>query len=303
MKKLMLVVKVLFVVGLIAWSAYKFNPETAKNVLAAADLKWGIAAIAMNLFVFLFTTLRWRALIRGFCPQAKPSLFFLLNTNLLSVFYVLFIPTTVAIEVVRVLKLKSRINNDYKTATITAALDRMTGVLTWFLLFMLFPSPFHDNRLWLLFLAGIAAAYFLRKRFVFWGHAVFDLTKHHPFDIAKVLCYSFIGQLSSGAVVYSLFKCLGVGIPAVETMGITATISLASMVPISMLGVGAREGSFIGLLPMYGVSATQAVMLMSMLVFLNYLFGLLGGFIELWQSGWDFSKLKMPAKTDENGKD
>ncbi|MFH1368200.1 MAG: lysylphosphatidylglycerol synthase transmembrane domain-containing protein [Elusimicrobiota bacterium] len=303
MKTLLFIVKILFVIALIAWSVYKFDLATAQNVLRTADIRWGIAALLCNLGVLFFVTLRWKIIIKGFCPDSSARLKDLFNANLLSLFYVLFIPTTLAAEVVRIFKLKAHIGNNYKTATLITALDRILGVATWFLLFMTFPSPFHNNLLWLAFAAALVAAYFLRKRFVFWGHAVLDFSKHHPADIFKAVLFSFIGQLASCFMTYSVIRCLGAHIPVIEAIGLTATTAMAAMIPISMLGIGAKEGSLIALLPLYAVSATQAVMITSFMVFINYFYGLLGGFIELWQSGWNLSKLKLPSNRKDGQTD
>lgn len=300
MKKLFFAVKVLFVVSLVAWSIYKFDLAAAKNIFHTANLIWGAAAVSLNIFVFYFVTLRWKLLIKGFCPHSTAKVSDLLSINLLSAFYILFIPTTVAAEVVRVFKLKAHIQNDYKTATLTALLDRVIGISTWFILFMVFPSPFHNNKLWLAVPVGLIAVYFLRKKMVFFGHAVLDFSKHHPLDILKIVLFSFFGQFASAFVMFSVFRCFGTLIPLADAIGITAATAMAAMIPISVLGIGAKEGSLFGILPKYAVSPTQIVIITGFLVFINYVYGLMGGLIELWHSGWKFSKLKLPTDAGKN---
>lgn len=292
-KKIMPVLKVVIICCLLFWAVHKFDFTKAKEIVSAANLGYYCAYLFFTIAGFVVLTLRWKMIIHGFCKENKPSLKHLFYVNMLTVFYMLFIPTSIAGETFRVLKLAKYTNNDYKTSTLIVALDRIVGAATWLIIFMIMPSPLKNSKFWIISAIGAVAFVVFRKKIKFFDHNVFDFSRHHPKDIAKGIFLSLAGQSLFIASNVMLFKCFNIDLTVVVTAAITSASALAGIVPISWLGISMREGSFLGLLPMYNVSSTSAVIIMTTIVFSNYLYGLTTGIIELIRTGWNFKQLKI----------
>lgn len=297
MKKALVVLKIAFIAGLIIWAALTFNAGQAKAVLASANLWFVVLAVAAYFAATLFYTLRWQVIIRGFWKDARLSTGTLYRFLLLAGFYTLFIPTSIAGEAVRLWKLSKETGNDYAKSTITVALDRMLGAVLWFLIFLVSPSPFHNNVFWLLLILIVPAVYLLQKKMVFLNDKIIDFSRHHPKDIVLGIFASLAGQILYIFANYLVFRCFGIPITLYQTAGIASLAVLAGIIPVTWLGITLREGIYIGLLPGYGASSSQALLVITVLVALNYLVGLTGGIIELALTGWNVSKMKLPKET------
>jgi len=296
MKIFIAVAKIVVITAILVWAFLKFDLDTARRTIQASDLYSAVLAIVLCGLAYYFTALRWGMIIRGFWPKQKISSFKLFWFNILSAFYGLFIPTSVAAEAVRVIKLGKETKKDYSRSTITVALDRILGMIIWGLIFLFSPSPIKRSNAWFLLFAVIPLLYLFRNKLNLWGHKVFDFSRHHPADIVKSVIFSVIGQFLFVASYFFIFRCFGISIPPKESIGIVATATMAGIVPISWLGVGLREASYLGMLPLYGASATQSLLAVSFIVFLTYFFGIAAGILELAHTGWHISKLKMPLK-------
>ncbi|MHB9155573.1 MAG: lysylphosphatidylglycerol synthase domain-containing protein, partial [Endomicrobiales bacterium] len=166
------------------------------------------------------------------------------------------------------------------------------GLLTWLLIFLAAPTPFGAKKYLLLLPLALIAVIAARKKITVLGHELLDLSRHHAGDLAMGFFYSLAGQFMSVLANYAAFKCFAVELTFAQVTGISATAALAGIVPLSLLGISMREGSYLGLLPVYGVSPTQSVFIITFFVFTNYLFGLLGGVFELARSGWKISRVQ-----------
>ena len=86
-------------------------------------------------------------------------------------------------------------------------------------------------------------------------------------------------------VYYLLAQALGLGVSLVTIGWIRSVMIIATMPPVSVSGLGLREGASLLLLSGYGIAAEQIVAF-SLLVFtVTVLFGLLGGVFEVGRFG------------------
>lgn len=293
-KMLLFYAKLVFITALFGWIAYKLDYKTALLLISSARPAWGFAALVLAAVSFLFVNYRWKIIIKGFWANSKTSVWQLYFFNLLGVFYSLFVPTSIAAEAVRIWRLAKNEDSDYGKAAMTAIIDRIVGITTWFVLFLLLPSMLPKNKLLgLVFLVPVAL-YFFRDKIKIKERKIFDFSRHHPADIVYAVVFSLICQFFYLLAGYSVFKCFNVDIGLFFIAGIVAAGALANIVPVSMLGFGAREGFFIAVLPLYGVSHTEAVLITTFFVFISYVTGLSGGFLELMHTGWKLSVLKAP---------
>lgn len=292
-KASLLVLRIIFVLGVLTWIIIKYDPNITKDILNTANLIWLLLASVFFALTLFFYAWRWRVIIHGFWQDVKVSIASLYWYNLLALFYSLFIPTTITVEAVRIIRLSRKTGNDYPKSTISAILDRIVGGAIWFIVFLICPTPFRSKKFYLLFILLAVGFYFLRKKIILWEHRVFDFSRHHPRDIIKGITLSIIGQSCYVLVNYFVFLCFGINLTLLQAAGIACISVMASLIPISCFGLGLKEGSYIGLLPLYGVTSTQAFLVTTFFVLMNYIFGLTGGIIELAHTGWKFSRLRI----------
>ena len=167
MKKILFYAKIAFIIGLFAWVAVKFDFKTAGNIIATANLGWAGVAVVFQFVSLYFVSLRWKMIIRGFWKRSKTTLFQLFWFYQLGVFYSLFLPTSLAGEAIRVWRLAKNEDKDYAKAAFTAILDRIIGVSTWFILFIILPTHLPKNRLLLLVLLVPLALYIFKDKIAY----------------------------------------------------------------------------------------------------------------------------------------
>jgi glycosyltransferase 2 family protein len=303
LKNVLFVFKIVFIIALFVWIGFKFDYKSARLLLASASPGWAVTAVIFAVVSYWFVTLRWKTIIKGFWPAPKSSLSQLVAYNLLGVFYTLFLPTSIAGEAVRLWKLAKNEDNDYGKAAMTAIIDRVIGVTTWFMLFLVLPSKLPKNKLLLLVLLIPIALYLFKDKIVIKEKKIFDFSRHHPADIFKSVVFSVFCQIFSCLMGYAIIRCLNIDMNVFLACGVVAAGALVSLIPVSMLGFGVREGFFVATLPAYGASPTEAVLVTTFVVFITYLTGLSGGIIELMNTGWNLSSLKpKDIKEENNGK-
>ncbi len=93
------------------------------------------------------------------------------------------------------------------------------------------------------------------------------------------LGYSIAGHCVCGIAVYVIARSLGVDLPLVLIVSVTAAVLLVLMIPISLGGWGIREASFITLLVPLGVNSQDALLIGILFGLMNLVSSLPGG---LW---------------------
>jgi uncharacterized membrane protein YbhN (UPF0104 family) len=86
-----------------------------------------------------------------------------------------------------------------------------------------------------------------------------DLPRVSYRDILVILTMGFILQLSDTASGYIVARSFHIPIGVVDWAAISATASVVQAVPITIGGLGVREGAFAGMLALYDVPRAQAI--------------------------------------------
>ncbi len=90
--------------------------------------------------------------------------------------------------------------------------------------------------------------------------------------------------------IYYLAKSLGLEIPYFDMLGISALVSLVSMIPITILGLGTRDLVLIQVLSVYGIDKVSSIALSTLILFLLIFNALICSFSLLTNVGnlrWD----------------
>ncbi|HMK55744.1 MAG TPA: lysylphosphatidylglycerol synthase transmembrane domain-containing protein [Dissulfurispiraceae bacterium] len=272
-----------------------------ENAILLSPLHFGAAA-ALYLFAAYLSSLRWKLLIPQ--PVRTGRLF---SMYIIGSFFNVCLPGIIGGDAIkafylsRELQLKPPAANagDAGKGTVSVAvasvfMDRYIGLAA--LLFIgLAACPAgidvltKASALWVLpviFVSFVAASLILfkarlggRVKFLMGVYSAFDyyFAKRHV--LFNSFMYSIAIQLSGMASVYILARGLSLEIGIVSILVFLPMIILISMVPVSISGLGIREGAFVFFLGTMGISADRA-MTLSILWFLSVIVASCWGFVE-----------------------
>jgi uncharacterized membrane protein YbhN (UPF0104 family) len=104
---------------------------------------------------------------------------------------------------------------------------------------------------------------------------------HHPYVFWSAIGWSFVVQGLNVLTVMALGHALGLALPATAYCVAVPLVSLLSALPISLNGVGVREGGLVWVLAPYGVSGAQGIALGLLWFSVTVATGLIGGLVYL----------------------
>ena len=296
---LRIVVSVGMLVVLVA-KVPSFDPADLVPEWSLATAGWlGIAAL-LTLAGIILSALRWQKVLDAL--EIRTRLPRLMSHYMAGQFVSNVLPTTIGGDVLRVSRL-SRDTGESPGTFASVVLERLTG---WLVLpvitivgFAVNPGLRHlgtATRIALclavgtlmLLVAVLAAAGSPRlggrfatkegwRRFVGAVHLGVDRLRSHPAAAANVLAAGFAYQLALVLAAVAAAQALGL-----QPAGLTALLAffpavlIAQVLPISMAGLGVREGAFVLFLTPLGVAQQDAIALGLLLYLLNLLVSLLG---------------------------
>lgn len=272
-------------------------------LLARTDLSliWAVASrmpfeiipllIALHLLAIVVSTLRWQLLI----PQHNFSLLFRLS--LVGQFYSLVVPGQVAGDVVKAYRL-GRGHSDAETAAASVLLDKIIGLISLLLLGMvgLYLSNLHVHSAILIavtvsltiilvffvlgyiniFVRALRAIYgYLESRFHWLRRVVVQLQLFtdawifylkRPWLLIGSLLMGFGYQLACLLIIFLISASIGVSIELKEWLWVFAFVSVAVLIPLTVGGIGIREGAFVLALGLLG-TASEPALAISLTVF------------------------------------
>ncbi len=258
--------------------------ESLLPLLARLDLGHFVLAITMHMTAFLLTGLRWWRLLVVQLPDARFAS--VLPSYLMGVFANNVLPTTVGGDAARTLHLHMlRLPLDALVSS--AFVDRLLGVVSVFLMgglaLTLFP---HDEAARTLGLGVLAALVlgiivtsvavskragtllarvekrFGERRFIGFVLRAIGQCQRYGQTPGLIIALTLLTLVSQSIIVllYALLaQGLGVAIDVGALFYVIPTVLMAANIPISVGGLGVREGALVGLLALFGVPASEAV--------------------------------------------
>ncbi len=279
---LMLTVRLVVSAALLALLISRINLDSAiPHQADITTLAWFALALAAAGVGIVLSAWRWQRVIEAFGVHVK------LRTLTTHYFAGQFVgnvlPSTIGGDVLRVTRSAKNIGST-ETAFGAVALERLTGFLALPMLcacgFMLDPSLLGSSTAWVaLLISGIALAalatiLFLAahpraagrfqdhenwKRFIGAVHIGVGNLRRDRRLIAGVLGTAIAYQLSVIATVGFIVLTLDAGVPFAAVVAFVPVVAMAQVVPISLSGLGIREGMLALLLIPLGISTGQAV--------------------------------------------
>ena len=262
-------------------------------------LAWLLVGLAVWLAAAVLATLRWQRVLSALeLPSELPPL---LAHSFAGLFVANFLPSTIGGDVLRVSRL-SATNGQAPASFASVVLERLTGflVLPLITLVALATNPAllelgTASRIAVLFsvgtlvllavilalagnpkLGGRLAANQNWLRFVGAIHLGVDRIRRHPSQVAGVLITALAYQLTLVVAAWTATQALGIEVGWAAVMAFLPVVAMAQVLPISVNGLGLREGALVLLLQPLGVPTGQAVALGLLLYGMNLAVSLLG---------------------------
>jgi len=247
------------------------------------------------------------------CQGMEVSSFRIFQINLMASFYELFLPTYIAGGPIRWYKLSQQ-NKMRAEALAAIAFNRLINLLTLILIgsacWMLDEQPRNSALTgWVLFvllglLVLLYATLVKSKMFTllstYLRHKGCPIITHFlPSKVEKVtqalgqfqtltlmaklriLGFSIVQNLLGILSIYLLAMSLPLALSALTLAWIRSCVVILTMVPLSVAGLGVREGSLAILLQPYGVELQEAVALSLLISLMKIVWGSLGGILEV----------------------
>ena len=302
---LILIMKVLVSGGLLVFFFTRIHIERFLHTLAAADFSYVAVALVVYLVAQFIAALRWTILAwpLGFDTRYKDfSLYYLIG-----MFFNLFGPSTVGGDVTRVYYLardgqKER-EKGWATSTVPAAvsvfMDRAVGmaVLVWLgaaglALFPYYPVPSPIRSLtFALSLALIAAGLLvpvLRRVLPNDGHPIvvklgvaMSAYRDHWGVIPQAIVLSFVLHLVQAWIHLLMGKALQINVPFSFCIILYPLVGTFAALPVSLNGIGLREGGYLFLLGLLGINPEKAIAFGLLVFLIVAMDSLIGGLLFL----------------------
>lgn len=291
--------KLALTVILLSWFLLRSDIKSIIGSLSLLSLKVVILWATIDTIAMFVNTYKWFLLLKKY-PYFK-----LLKLNLISQYYSLILPGQLAGEIVKGYLLENGKKNTSKIVS-SIAIDKLTGFVGLFIV-SLVGVIFSDTMLagnfkWF-FSFGIAISLFLLFSFkieAFYSciirflnlilkgslaHVGFKfLTTWHIYseDTRTMLLSIFMGtlyQLLSVLSVTILTNGLNINISIIDWLWIMGILSLALFIPLTIAGIGIRDGTLIGILVWMGRTREEALALSFAMLGFKIIYAMVGGLL------------------------
>lgn len=303
---LIFAIKLLVSAGLIAYFLSRVHPERFLQTFAAAKFSYIAMALGVYLIAQGVSAVRWAILARPLGIQTP--LRDLLKYYLIGMFFNLFAPSTVGGDVSRIYYLvkdkgAQAAGRAVTTvhATLSVLMDRAVGmlVLVWLgaaalLLFPYYAVPQSVRSVTFIFalalLAGILFVPLVKRFLPHDGHPMLvklrlALSSYqlHWRALVGALALSLAVHLTQAWMHTMMGSALGLELPFSFCLIIYPLVGTFAAIPVSLNGLGLREGGYIFLLAVLGIGTEQGIAFGILLFLIVALDSLIGGLLFLFQ--------------------
>lgn len=301
-KKLTLALKILISLLLMVFLFTKIN--FFDFIKTVHDIKplYLIIGTAIFILSFYINALKWKALL----PEKK--ILYLFNMNMIAGFYSTILPGQVAGEAAKIVFMR-RDDKNLERITASVLVDKISGFigiiivgiigcifstrsvgfLTWMLVVLMIILTlclllFKSDRVYFIVKKWLDLA--ARKiRFINKIEGFITSWREYSKDNRALTLNILLGVLYQivGVLLYFVFsKTININVSLMDFSWIFSVLSLALFLPVSISGIGVRDGTLIGLLGLFGVSNEKAMALSMIMLLTNVIRGLIGGLVNLY---------------------
>ncbi|HPG40381.1 MAG TPA: lysylphosphatidylglycerol synthase transmembrane domain-containing protein [bacterium] len=291
----------LYLVNKIDWSA-------ARSTLASLKYEYILIALIPTMVELVLKSVKWRMLLK--VKNIRVPFWEIFKIYYISSFIGTFLPSSLGIDLLRSYSLSRYIRNTHDSVS-TVVVDRLLGIIslifvvlmgvlaietgfvnnTWqfiitiiICLFVLFGGVILSRYLivfleWILYKLHFSPPKI--EKYVTLLHRIYDSIidfKNNKWAVFKVFLVSIVFQFSRVAISYFIALSFDIHIGIKYWIIIVPLVTLATMLPLAVGGIGIREGAFVFFLSKLGVSISTAFLL-SIVTFLLVIIISLPGFV------------------------
>jgi uncharacterized membrane protein YbhN (UPF0104 family) len=284
---------------MLAFLVHQIHFRSLFPVWHASIVAWLVGALAFSVLGIVLSAVRWQRVLVAMDLPARMGM--LLNTYLASQFVSNFLPSTIGGDALRVSRL-SATNGETPGTFASVVLDRMSG---WLILPMLClaglainPGLIHLGRasrvallISLVTLATLAAVLAVAAsprlggrlaghaswlRFVGAVHLGLDRLRHRPKAAAAVIAAGVFYQLAMVGAALLASRALDLDIGPTAMLAFVPAVAIVQVLPLTIGGLGVREGAFVLFLQPLGVGHSKAIALGLLVYAMHLVASLLG---------------------------
>lgn len=294
--------KWLFNAAVIGLIGYWSQTEMAQSVFSKLrSIHWGylIGMMGMSLLLMLISSVRWARLICAF-GNPPPPILELLRLSLIGHFYNTFVPGAIGGDVLRATVTRAYYKKQ-NTSFLVVFSERALGLLCLCLLLLvgllnvppdILPHAKHLALGGLGITVLIGCTIHFRARLLSFAQPYLD-SLERPLELVLAFSISLVGQLSTLTLFALIVWAFDADLSLSTMLFIFPLGLLASVIPLTVLGAGARELALISMLINYGgLNEPVAVSISTTYLGCLWFLGLIGGILHL------FSRRKTTAHSE-----
>ena len=289
--------------GLIVLLLWHANLNKAVDSLARLDIGWFLLAVLIKGTGILAGVIRWQILL--IAQNLRLRFTNLGGAYLIGRFFGSFLPSTIGLDVYRTYFSSVRTRKVARCVAVTAV-EKVIGLFALSLLALL-AIPFgvrllHERTLWILGLAmcapiGLSSmillwpglflriAEWFRQRNTKLSNSLGRLSEavgrfgQQRIKLAQAVLLGLVVHGGTSAMYVATARAVGVDIPAYEILFIGPLMIAATLVPISIAGIGVRETTYVYFLSKVGVPTELAILLGFLGFLAGEIYSLAGGIV------------------------
>jgi uncharacterized membrane protein YbhN (UPF0104 family) len=305
---LILVLKLLVSVGLLGYLLARIHIERFLQTFASANFSYIVIALLVYLVTQAVSAMRWSALARPLgvnTPFKDMTRYYLIG-----MFFNLFAPGTVGGDVSRVYYLvrdeNARVQGQSvptMNAAMSVLMDRAIGmiVLVWLgaaglLLFPYYAVPHSARVATFLLSVGLLAGALITPlvrwllptdthQFIVKLRLAFSAYRRHWRALVAAALFSLAIHLVQAWMHMVMGRALDLNVPFSFALIVYPLVGTFSAIPISLNGLGLREGGYVVLLAVIGIGTEKAIAFGILLFLVVACDSLIGGILYLVQQG------------------
>ena len=303
--RLIFIIKLTISLGLIIYLTWLVDWERVGKILKETDKTFLFGILLVALFRLIFATFRWQRILLD--NQVVLSFWFAYASYLVGSFYNIFLPGVTGGDVIRAGRCIQRTQCPWGTATASVILERISGMLATlliaFVIYLCFPNTLSslivietNSLVTVMSALGLFVMLVLtlgRRKWLKWlpsqnlkglkGFMVSGLRTFgvlQEYTLVLILLSSVLFQALDIVITFLLARAIGINLSLLVFFAIIPLVYVAIVLPISLGGLGVREGMLTFLLAQFGVTTSDAVMLSFLVYVTHVLIAALGGIVQ-----------------------
>lgn len=239
-----------------------------------------ISIVLLYVFTF-FMALRWKLLIENLATVKAP-LFTLQSYYLIGSFFNIFLPGSIGGDLTRINNSNKSFNLGILKASLIVFVERVCGVVGLSAILSVGVLFFSNNifritfGLPLIILSGVFLGVVILKKYF----EKKDLSITYRL-IILVFLLSIMGQFCDIMIAHLFCRYFNLQVGFNNLLVIMPLVYIATILPISIGGLGVREGTIVGLFSLFGVDTTLSVAVSLLMYFSKVGIGFIGWLVYL----------------------